>query len=91
MNEQERRIAARRARLIARIDAERITLAQDLEPWRAPLAVVDHGLDVLRYLRNRPAWIVGGVALLIGLRPGTAGRWLRNGLLAWQLVHELRR
>jgi hypothetical protein len=90
MNEKLKLLAERRERLVAQAAAQRMALAQNIEPWRQPLARVDQGLAALRYIKNHPTWIVGGIALLAALRPGRAGKWLARGWAAWQLVHKLR-
>ncbi len=95
MSEKLIRLAERRERLVAQAAAQRMALAQNIEPWRQPLARVDQGLAVLRYIKSHPAWIVGGVALLAVLRPGRAragsiGKWLTRGWATWRLVHKLR-
>ena len=84
-------LAERRRRLVAQAAAERITLAHDLQPWRARLALVDQGVAVFRYVGRHPALMVGAALLLIALRPRRAGKWLQRGWLAWQLGRRLRR
>ncbi len=90
MNDKLVRLAERRERLIAQAAAQRMALAQNIEPWRTPLALADKGLAALRYIKSHPAWIVGGSFLLAALRPGRAGKWLRRGWVTWQIVHKLR-
>ena len=90
MNEKLIRLAERRERLVAQAAVQRMTLAQNIEPWRVPLARVDQGLAALRYLKSHPAWIVGGGVLLAALRLGRVGKWLRRGWVAWQMTHKLR-
>ncbi|MDZ7583321.1 MAG: YqjK-like family protein [Thiobacillus sp.] len=95
MNEKLIQLAERREHLIAQAAAQRSALAQNIEPWRRPLARVDQGLAVLRKIKRHPAWIAGGVALLAALRPGRAraagvGKWLTRGWATWQLVRKLR-
>lgn len=95
MNEKLIRLAERRERLVAQAAAQRLALAKNIEPWRRPLARVDQGLAVLRYIKGHPAWIVGGVALLTALRPGRVraagvGKWLTRGWATWQMVRKLR-
>lgn len=89
MGEKLNRLAERRERLIAQAAAQRMALAQSIEPWRVPLARVDQGLAALRYVRNHPAWIVGGAALLVALRPSRVGRWLQLGWVTWRIRHKL--
>lgn len=91
MNKKLRQLAERRERLVAQAAAQRMTLAQNIEPWRLPLARADQGLAALRYIKGHPAWIVGGVVLLLGvLRPGRVGKWLGRGWVTWRMVHKLR-
>lgn len=90
MNEKLIRLAERRERLVAQAAAQRMALAQNIEPWRTPLARVDQGLAALRYIKSHPAWIIGGSVLLAVLRPGRAGKWLGRGWVAWQMLHKLR-
>lgn len=90
MNENLIRLAERRERLITQAAAQRIALAQNIEPWRIPLARADQGLAALRYIKSHPAWIVGGTVLLAALRPGRVGKWLQLGWITWQMRHKLR-
>ncbi|MDO9272473.1 MAG: YqjK-like family protein [Rugosibacter sp.] len=96
MNELTR-LAARREQLIAQAAAQRMALAQSIEPWRAPLALADQGLVVVRLIKSRPAWLVGAAALFLavlrpaGLRSGHIGKWLRRGWVTWQIVQNLSR
>lgn len=80
----------RRKRLIAQAAAQRTALAQCIEPWRAPLARVDQGLNLLRVIKRHPVWMVGGVVLFAALRPVRVGKWLRRGWVAWRMVRGLR-
>lgn len=90
MNDKLIRLAERRERLVAQAAAQRMTLAQNIEPWRNPLARADQGLAALRYIKSHPAWIVGGVVLLAALRPGRVWKWLGRSWVTWQMMHKLR-
>ena len=90
MNANLVRLAERRERLVAQAAMQRRTLAQDIEPWRIPLALADQGLTALRYIKSHPEWIVGVVVLLAALRPRHIGKWLGRGLVSWQVVQRLR-
>jgi hypothetical protein len=90
MNSRLTRLAERRERLIAQAAVERATLAQDVEPWRAPLALADQGLAALRFIKRHPVWIAGGAAVVAALWPERVGRWLRRGWLAWQVMSRMR-
>lgn len=89
MNEKLTRLAERRERLVAQAAAQRMALAQNIEPWRNPLARADQGLAALRYIKSHPAWIVAGAALLAALRPGRVGKWLQLGWATWLMRHKL--
>ena len=90
MNRKLMLLIERREHLIIQAAAQRTTLAQAIEPWRAPLARIDRGLAVLHYIKRHPVWIIGGSLLLAALRPGHRGSWLGRGWLAWKLLHQLR-
>lgn len=90
MNEKLTRLAERRERLIVQAAAQRISLAQGIEPWRSPLALADRGLAALRYIKSHPIWIAGGVILVAAARPARAGKWLGLGWAAWKLLLNLR-
>lgn len=90
MNANLVRLAERRERLVAQAEAQRRRLAQDIEPWRIPLALADQGLTALRYFRSHPGWIIGVVVLLAALRPQRVGKWLGRGLVSWQVMNRLR-
>jgi hypothetical protein len=90
MNKKLLRLAERRERLVAQTSAQRVALAENIEPWRMPLALADQGLRVLRYIGRHPEWIAGVVVLIVALRPGRAGKWLGRGWVTWQVMHKLR-
>ncbi len=90
MNKELRRLAERRERLVAQTSAQRVALAENIEPWRVPLTLADQGLSVLRYIGRHPEWIAGIVVLIAALRPGRAGKWLGRGWVTWQVMHKLR-
>jgi hypothetical protein len=90
MNAKLLEIALRRERLIAQAAQQRTVLVQSVQPLRAPLALADQGLVGLRYLKRHPAWVVGGVAVIVILRPRAVGKWLARVWLAWKMVRRLR-
>ncbi|MDP2787302.1 MAG: YqjK family protein [Pseudomonadota bacterium] len=91
MNEKLARLAEQRERLVALAATQRTALAQNIELWRIPLARVDQGLAALRVIKRNPALIVGGVVLLVVLRPLRITKWVQRGWVAWQMVRGLRR
>lgn len=90
MNKKRLRLAGRRERLVAQASAQRATLAENIEAWRAPLALADQGLNALRYIRSHPEWIAGVAVLIAALRSRRAGKWLGRGWMTWQVMHKLR-
>ena len=90
MNKKLLHLAERRNHLVARAAAQRTALAQNIEPWRVPLARVDQGLAALRFVKNHPATLVVGGILLAVLRLRRAGKWLQLGWVTWQMRHKLR-
>ncbi len=84
------RQSIRREHLVTQAALQRTVLAQGIEPWRAPLALADQGLAALRIIRAHPAWVIGGLILLAGLRRGRGGKWLQRGWLTSQFVRALR-
>ncbi|WP_151704003.1 YqjK-like family protein [Nitrincola alkalilacustris] len=84
-------LAQRRARLVAQAAEQRGALGAAVDEWQAPLAMVDQGVSVLRYLRSHPQWVAGVVVLIAAMRSRrSSGVWLRRGWMAWQLINKLR-
>jgi len=81
MNKSLLRIAVRRERIVAQAASQRRTLAQNVEPWRMPLAVADQCITAGRYLKRHPEGIVGIAVLLVALRPRRIAIWLERGLV----------
>ncbi len=85
MNKKLSRLAERREYLVAQAAAQRTALAQNLAPWRAPLALADHGIAAFRYIRHSPVLAVGATFIIAALRPQHAGKWLGRIWVVWQL------
>ena len=90
MNHKLTELAARRARLVAQAEAQRATLAQGMQRWRAPLAIADQGLAAVRYVRSHPVLLVGAGVLLVALRANRAAAWLQRGWVAWKVIRKIR-
>ncbi len=90
MNKKMIRLTERRERLVTRAAEQRVALAQNIEPYRIPLALVDRGINALHYVKSHPEWIVGVVVLLAALRPSGVGKWLGRGWVTWQMIYTLR-
>lgn len=83
MNERMLAVMQRRGELLTEIAAQREQMADDSRRWRAPLAAVDQGLSVLRFMRSRPLLVAGVVAVLVWRRRGLVGT-VRVGWRAWK-------
>lgn len=84
-------LAQRRSHLQALAASQRAELGQRIERLRAPLALVDRGVEVIRFVRRNPLLLAGASTLFVALRQYGSGKWLRRGWLAWQLVRRVRR
>lgn len=73
MNIKLARLAERRERLVALSAVQRETIRQSAQPWRVPLARIDQGLEVLRYVRGHPVVMAGAGLLLLKLRRSSGG------------------
>ena len=90
MKRKRIQLAARRQQLVALAAAQRTILANDMEPWRARLALADRGVAVVQYVRRHPALMVGAALLFAALRPQRAGKWLQRGWGMWLIGRRLR-
>ena len=91
MNNTSTRLAERREYLVAQAAAQRTELAQNMEPWRAPLAVADHGVSAFRYIRRHPALSAGATLIIAALRPKGSLKWLTRAWTVWQFARRLLR
>lgn len=91
MKHNLRQIAQRRNHLQAQAALQRVQLGQSIERLRAPLLLVDRGVDAIRFVRRNPLLLAGAGALFIALRQYGAGKWMRRGWVVWQLMRRLRR
>ncbi|MDO8464938.1 MAG: YqjK-like family protein [Gallionella sp.] len=72
-------LACHRCELLEKIEAQRREMTNISMHWEKPLALVDTGLNAVRFIHNHPALVAGGVAALLALR--------RKGITG--LVHEV--
>lgn len=73
MNTRIAAIRHRRALLIARAELQRLQLAQALQPWQKPLAMVDAVAEVVRAVRLYQVFAAVGTSLFM---LNTRHRWL---------------
>lgn len=82
-------LAERRKQLIAHAAEQRITLAQDIEPFRTSIALVDTGMAAVRYVKQHPVLMIGGAILFGLLRPTRLGKWMKSGWVALEIARKL--
>lgn len=82
-------LARRRAELVAHCAVQRAELGDICHVWRVPMAIVDQGVTVWRFLRMHPALLVGlGVAFAVA-RPRRAVNWLGRGWTLWRVFRGM--
>ena len=86
MNDRLEHLAARRAELIARAQAQRGQLSRAAAPLRRPLDLADRGLALARYIAARPLLMAAGAAALAVMSPRLFLKWGQRGWLAWRLL-----
>lgn len=89
MNSKSTQLAERRERLVAQAAAQRVALAHNLEPWRAPLALADRGVAAVRAIRQHPALLLGAALVFAAIRPRRAAKWSRFLWVGWQVGHRV--
>lgn len=90
MNERLLELATRRGELMARIEMQRSTLAANTAPLETTLAFADQVAAGVSWVKQRPAIVAVGVAVLVVLRPSRAWRWGRRAYLVAQGLRGLR-
>lgn len=91
MNERLLTLASRHGALRARIAAQRVQLAEQVQPVAQVLTYADRGLAGVDWLKAHPQ-AVGGAALVLALlRPQRAWRWARRGFVLWRGWQGLKR
>jgi hypothetical protein len=83
-------LSRRRDALVALAAAHRAALAENIQPWRQPLALADQGMAAVRAIARHPVWIAAAVAVLAALKPARVMPWLGRGMGAWRLLCRLR-
>lgn len=90
MNRKLHILAQRRERLILEAAQQRMQLAQAVDTWRGPLALVDQGLVAMNFIRSHPFYVAGISAVFVRLfRKSFIGKWFSRGKIALQLLQKL--
>lgn len=84
MNRDE--LILRQQQLLVRSAQLRLNLADQIQVFKRPLAVVDTARGGLRWLQANPQWSLSALALLVVLRPRRALVWGRRLWWAWRTL-----
>ena len=92
MNKQMQEIVQQRARLAARIAAQREHVAVEMTHLAAPLAALDRGLVAGQYLRSHPLVLVGvaGVVALVAVKRRRVMVIVGGALRLWNFYKSAR-
>jgi hypothetical protein len=82
-------LAERRKQLIEQTAEQRIELAQNFEPFRTSIALIDTGMVAVKYVKQHPVLMVGGAVLLGLLRSTRLGKWLQSGWMVLDIARKL--
>ncbi len=83
MNKQLERVAARRRELLTQTAAQRAAMAEIARDLQHPLAVVDAGIEAMRFIRRHAPLFAAGLAVLFAVRRKGPGRLAG---IAWRLL-----
>lgn len=84
MNNDE--LALRQQRLLARSAELRLTLTNQGQVFKTPLALVDQVQAGLQWLYRNPQWPLGALLALVVLRPRRAILWGGRFWWAWKTL-----
>ena len=83
-------LVLRQQRLLLRSAQLRLTLADQLQAIKRPLAVADRAQTALQWLYCNPLWPLGALMLVLVLRPQRAVLWGGRLWLAWKTFERAR-
>lgn len=73
MNDSMFKLMQNRSKLLAKIAAQRGQMTEIEAEWRAPLALADRGVAVVRFLRCHPLLVSGAMAIILFHRRSMTG------------------
>ena len=77
-------IARRKERLVARAETQRAAIGACFRQMERPISIIDRGLEIWRYIRERPLLVAAVVAVVVAFRRGPLSLAVR-ALSAWRL------
>ncbi|MGA9032307.1 MAG: YqjK-like family protein [Sulfuricaulis sp.] len=89
MNTRLEQLTRRRVALVAQAAVQREEVGRLMQPWRATLALADHGIALVRTLRMLPLVIAVGVGFLVATRRNRLSAWIELIWIAWQFYSKL--
>jgi YqjK-like protein len=83
MNKKLQILAQRRERLVLQAARLRVQLAQAIEVWHTPIALVDQGFAAINFIKKHPILMACGTAILARLvKKSFIGKWFSRGMMA---------
>ena len=78
-------IARRKERLIVRAEAQRVAIGASFRQLERPISVIDRGLQIVRFFRERPLLLAAVVTIVVAFRRRGLLSLARRALGAWRL------
>mgnify|MGYP000235149453 CR=1 FL=1 len=91
MNARLLELATRHGALKARIDAQRLQLAQHSAPLENALVFGDKALSGVEWIKHHPTEVGLAAAVLVISGPKRAWRWTRRGIFVWRGWQNLKK
>jgi hypothetical protein len=82
-------IARRKERLIALAAVQRTQAANAFRRWEGPAAVIDRGIEAVRYVKSHPLLLGAAVAVLVVAGRRSVFKWVGRGFVAWRAWQSL--
>lgn len=84
MSTLSEKLILRRQTLLAKSQAERLLLGQQVAQIRQTLLLADLGLQIVKKIKHRPLIGLGLIAATIAIKPARMLTMLKTGLTVWQ-------
>lgn len=82
-NKRLEEVVGRRLDILEKIEYQRMEMADISSKLQHPFALVDHGLKGIRFVREHPGLLAGGMAALVAIRRMGIMAWIKKG---WHLT-----